>query len=97
MSNAHLASEFIQDLDNIIYESKEGFDATLKHHYHVAIAVLVDVPQTFAEERLNVLFNTCEPACFAFAYDHVRECFRRGYVLSYTEYEELNRRFPRVR
>lgn len=66
-------------------------------HYRNAITLLTTgLPVEGMCRALDESFAQCDSE-FAFVYDHVKECFRRDYVLSYYEYMELNRRFPRTR
>lgn len=99
-------SEILNVLEHILWEleTPDGPASTLaaclsvKSHYDNAIAfvgLFERNPERVVHE-LDRQFERCDPR-YMFVYDHIKECVKRGLVITYGEYAEMARKFPRCR
>jgi hypothetical protein len=74
----------------------EKHELDVEDAYLHAAEIISTCPASFVNSELNIAFESC-PLHAAFAYDHLRECYRRDSYISYDEYVKFSQRFPRAR
>ena len=93
----------LQSLNDIMYQAtacapSDEVYLTIRSTYESAIA-FVGIHERNPERVIHELdqrFERCDPRMM-FVYDHIKECVKRGLLLTFEEYAELARRFPRCR
>lgn len=93
-------TELFNALDGFMFETEATGDLfeQIKNNYDVAITFVGTHernPERVIHE-LDMRFERCDPR-YMFVYDHIKECVKRGLVLTHGEYAEMARKFPRCR